>query len=555
MRLRTTLTLAFIGLSLLQVFLVVPVALRNVNTLLNQQHTLRMNEVDTAARASLDRRESEIQRAMNELMQSAALEEVARDAAKVPPPPSVTQAARALMAPRGLSVLAVLDEKGRTLSSGHFPARLFEEDPGLWSVTQKQKDVLVPQVVDLPGAEGVVQAPALVTARAVDYGDTRVWVVGGVLLDQAFVDELSKLVGTKVEVVGPTGWKMSSGFAASPTTTRILEYPPAAEVRLVLSRAGLRATAEEIVESFLLLAATGGLLALVLGMLVSRRITRPVEALTEAARRLGSGQLDATVTTRASGEVRTLVETFNRMMGELKTTTDKLVASERVAAWQEVARRLAHEVKNPLTPIRMSLETLLAWADKDPARTAQAIKDSAPAVLEEVERLRRIVDEFSRFARLPKPELAPLDLSELAGQVLSLYSERPVAGPGSPVLRYQTSLPKGLRVRADKDQLTQVLVNLVKNAEEAMAATGGTVRVSTVTEGSSAVLRVADEGPGVPEENRSRLFEPYVTTKSDGTGLGLAIAARICQEHQGSLSLDDAPKGATFAVRLPLDGA
>jgi two-component system, NtrC family, nitrogen regulation sensor histidine kinase NtrY len=100
-----------------------------------------------------------------------------------------------------------------------------------------------------------------------------------------------------------------------------------------------------------------------------------------------------------------------------------------------------------------------------------------------------------------------------------------------------------------------VLVNLVKNAEEAMASSGGTVRVSTATENGKAVLRVADEGPGVPEEARSRLFEPYVTTKSDGTGLGLAIAARICQEHQGSLSLDDAPKGATFAVRLPLEGA
>lgn len=554
MRLRTTLTLAFIGLSLLQVFLVVPVALRNVGGVLVEQHNRRVEEVQTAALASLDRRTGEVHRAMNELMQSTALEEVARDAARVPPPPTVTQAARALMAPRGLSVLAVLDEKGRTLSSGHFPARLFEEDPALWSVTQKPKDALVPLVVDLPGAEGVLKGPALLTARAVDYGDTRVWVVGGVLLDAAFAEELSRLVGARVEVLGPPGWTAAAGSARPPTTETAFEYAPAATVRVLLSRAELLATRDEVIEAFALLAASGALLALVLGVLMSRRITRPVEALTEAARKLGSGQLDATVTTRASGEVKTLVETFNRMMGELKATTDKLVASERVAAWQEVARRLAHEVKNPLTPIRMSVETLLALAAKNPSRTAQAIQEAAPAVLEEVDRLRRIVDEFSRFARLPRPELQPVDLSELAGQVLSLYAERPVAGPGSPTLRYQTSLPSGLKVRADKDQLTQVLVNLVKNAEEAMAQTGGTVSVSAAAEGKTAVLRVADEGPGVPPEARSRLFEPYVTTKADGTGLGLAIAARICQEHQGSLSLDDAPRGATFAVRLPLEG-
>lgn len=553
MRLRTTLTLAFIGLSLLQVALVVPLALRNVSALLEEQLDSRVDQVQTAARASLDRRGGEVHRAMNELAQSTALEEVARDAARVPPPPSVTQAARALMAPRGLSVLAVLDEKGRTLSSGHLPARLFEEDPGLWGVTQKPKGALVPQVVDLPGAQGLVQAPALVTARAVDYGDTRVWIVGGVLLDTTFAEELSRLVGARVEISGPAGWTVASGTAPPPSVLATLDFTPAARLRLLVSRADLAATRDEVLRAFLLLAASGALLALVLGVAVSRRITRPVEALTDAARRLGAGQLDARVTTRASGEVKTLVETFNRMMAELKGTTEKLVASERVAAWQEVARRLAHEVKNPLTPIRMSLETLLALAQRDPSRTAKAISESAPAVLEEVERLRRIVDEFSRFARLPRPELAPLDLSELAGQVLSLYAERPIAGPGSPTLRYQTALERGLKVQADKDQLTQVLVNLVKNAEEAMAATGGTITVSARAEGPSAVLRVADEGPGVPPDARARIFEPYITTKSDGTGLGLAIAARICQEHQGSLSLDDAPRGATFAVRLPLE--
>jgi two-component system, NtrC family, nitrogen regulation sensor histidine kinase NtrY len=167
-------------------------------------------------------------------------------------------------------------------------------------------------------------------------------------------------------------------------------------------------------------------------------------------------------------------------------------------------------------------------------------------VLEEVDRLKRIVDEFSQFARLPRPVLAPLSLSELTQQVMALYA--PHDG-----LRYVVELGDGPQVLGDRDQLTQVLVNLVKNAEEAMAPLGGgTVTVKTFAEGRDVVLEVSDQGPGIPAELKARLFEPYVTSKPQGTGLGLAIALRIAQEHDGRLVADDAAdRGARFRLLLP----
>jgi two-component system nitrogen regulation sensor histidine kinase NtrY len=328
---------------------------------------------------------------------------------------------------------------------------------------------------------------------------------------------------------------------------RWIDLMPAARIRLSISATAYRAAQRGVANAFAFLVAVGVTSALLLGLFVSRRITRPVEALTDAARRVAQGELGARVATRASGEVGELVATFNRMMAELRETTERLVASERVAAWQEVARRLAHEIKNPLTPIQMSLETLLAAERTQNPQFQRLFHESAGAVLEEVERLRRIVDEFSRFARLPKPKLAPLDLSELTGQVLSLYAAPPAG------VKLEQELAPSLRVVGDRDQLTQVIVNLVKNAEEAVSG-GGRVRIHARTADGTVHLEVADSGPGIKPEDRQRIFEPYFTTKAGGTGLGLAIAARIAQEHGGRLEAGGTyGEGAVFTLVLPLD--
>jgi signal transduction histidine kinase len=210
-----------------------------------------------------------------------------------------------------------------------------------------------------------------------------------------------------------------------------------------------------------------------------------------------------------------------------------------------VARALAHELKNPLTPIAMSVE-LLRDARNRPD-FPEVLEEATRAIGEEVRRLRRIVDEFSRFARLPLPTLRPVPAGELAAALLALY---PAPPPGVELVRaVEAGLPE---VRADRDQVLQVLHNLVKNALEAMAG-GGRLTLGARREGGEVVFEVADTGPGVPPEVLPRIFEPYVTTKPGGTGLGLAIAERIVQEHAGRLGVASRPgAGATFSVRLPV---
>jgi signal transduction histidine kinase len=548
MRLRWTLALAFISLSVLQVAVVVPLALRNLSALLSSQQEARVDQLMVTVEAEAQRVQDDVRRSMDELAQSQALEDVARDAARVPAPAHVTTAATALMTPRGLDVLALLDEQGRTLSSGHLPARLGEPDDPLFGVTKHTPRGVTATRVELSGADGLVSAPALVTARPIDYGERRVWAVGGVLLTEARAKDLAKLTGGKVEIVSDGVPHATAGKAAPPTITRTLPVGDVATVRLTFSQADLVETRSEVLRAFLGLAGVGLLLSVVLGFLVSRRITRPVEALTDAALKIGGGTPGVKVDEpKAAGELKTLIDTFNRMTGDLKDATDKLVASERVAAWQEVARRLAHEIKNPLTPIRMSLETLLAASQRGPLddRFKGLFTESARAVLEEVDRLKRIVDEFSQFARLPHPQLAQHDLAEVMQAVMSLYA--PHDG-----ITFEVALEKGSLVSVDRDQLTQVLVNLVKNAEEAMAGRTGAIHVRVKKSTAEVLLEVEDEGPGIPADLKARLFEPYVTTKPQGTGLGLAIALRICQEHSGRLEAADGAKGgALFRVTLP----
>ncbi|MCY1021265.1 ATP-binding protein [Pyxidicoccus sp. MSG2] len=546
MRLRTRLALAFTLLAVVPLAVVVPPTRTRLRDTLSRELDARMAAAITSAQESLERSGANARRAVEELVDSPAMEDLAREARESPTRAIQAGTAEGLMRSRGLTVLALFDRGGTVLSSGHLPARRGDPDPALFAVTQEKSPKPVPVRVEVRTPSGLRQLPALVTARPVDYGDLRLWAVGGVLLDEGLAQHLARLTQAQVTLMSGDTELARAGDAEPPTMARTLPLGETATVRFVFSRAAANEAEQGVMRAFLLLAGLGGTFAVLLGLLVSRWMTRPVEALTEGARRVAEGALDAQVAVEASGEVGELVRTFNRMTGELKATTERLVASERVAAWQEVARRLAHEIKNPLTPIRMSLETLLAAQEARHPRFPDMFKESAGVVLEEVDRLRRIVDEFSRFARMPKPQLAPVDLGELVQSVLSLYAAPPEG------IQILPSLQTGVVAKVDRDQLTQVLVNLVKNAEEAMKEKGGALRVRVKGTEADAIVEVEDSGPGIPPEHRARIFEPYFTTKEGGTGLGLAIAARILQEHGGKLDVTGEPgQGARFIVVLP----
>ncbi len=225
----------------------------------------------------------------------------------------------------------------------------------------------------------------------------------------------------------------------------------------------------------------------------------------------------------------------------------RLLQAQRYAAWGEVARRLAHEIKNPLTPIQLSAERLEhRLADKlDPA-DAQMLSRSTRTIVSQVSQLKGMVDAFSQYARTPDTQLQPLDLNQLVRDVLALYE-----GHKSVVtLSLDDSLPP---VLGDPARLRQVIHNLLQNAEHAVSATTpARIHVRTTAEGHGALLEVSDNGAGFPPEILSRAFEPYVTTKAKGTGLGLAIVKKIVEEHSGSIQLSNAgDAGAQVRIRLP----
>ena len=246
-------------------------------------------------------------------------------------------------------------------------------------------------------------------------------------------------------------------------------------------------------------------------------------------------------------------ESFDKMLEDLAAMRRRLAATTRVAAWREVARRVAHEVKNPLAPIRAAVETLRRLRARNDPEFDEYFDEATRTVLDEVHRIANIVTEFTRFARLPAPQPQDVEVMELARQVVRLHE----AGSKAKVQVVVARVPP--TVRADRDQIVQVLTNLVQNALDAVADKGeaGEVRVALGTEGTGMVtVTVSDNGPGIAPEIAARLFEPYATTKRHGTGLGLAIAQRIAIEHNGELSYVPSPagSGASFRLVLPVEG-
>jgi two-component system nitrogen regulation sensor histidine kinase NtrY len=225
-----------------------------------------------------------------------------------------------------------------------------------------------------------------------------------------------------------------------------------------------------------------------------------------------------------------------------------LMRAQKVAAWGEVARKLAHEIKNPLTPIQLSAQRVRkAWLKNAPD-FEKILTESTIAIVEEVEALKNLVDEFAQFARLPAANLAPASLHEVVDQTLSLYD-----GLFAGVRIHRRLAPELPPLRLDADQMKRALINLVDNAIE---ATGRRGTVTIVTEfdpsGARARLSVADDGPGIAPEDKDHLFVPHFSTKKRGSGLGLAIVSRIVQEHHGTIRVEEnQPQGARFVVELP----
>jgi nitrogen fixation/metabolism regulation signal transduction histidine kinase len=307
---------------------------------------------------------------------------------------------------------------------------------------------------------------------------------------------------------------------------------------------------------------TGGAaiaLALVFALALARNLSRPIVALAHETREVVRGE-PKHVRGRGGKEIAALAEAFNTTMDELLAMRRRLAVTERIAARREVARQIAHEIKNPLAPIRAAVETLRRLRMRDDAAFDEYFEEATTTVLGEVHRIANIVTEFTRFNRMPPPNPEPIDLVQVARGVVTLHASAPDGGeataPGKPrVELVAEAIPM---VMADRDQIIQVLTNLIQNGLDAASSVRPDPRVTLTLgplPGERVRVVVRDNGPGVPEAFLPRLFEPYATTKEKGTGLGLAIVQRIVFEHGGEITYRKAQKGgAVFEIALPIAG-
>jgi two-component system, NtrC family, nitrogen regulation sensor histidine kinase NtrY len=468
--------------------------------------------------------------------------------------------ARMLRGPLKLDVLLVTDSDSMVLIAPHYRPAQHEPARARTEVAARTRGQPFFAREPIIRGDQISQELVVESARNESRSPYQVTVVGGRIINRETLAQLRQDQAVDARIVDARGTVLvavTHGWAAGGPPIRLplvgADGQPVAWIEMAVSQAELETLLRQVT---LLSAGLGGaaLVAVVLlGLLVSTRMTRDLDELVVGAQAASRGDLDHQVPVRTRDEIGAVAEAFNTMMNDLTESKEKLVIAERVAAWQEIARRLAHEIKNPLTPIQMSVETLRKTHANHHPSFDEIFEESTSTVLEEAARLKRIVSEFSEFARLPKPEKRRLDLNEIVTSAVSLYQGSIAVEPD-----LAANLP---HIEADRDQLSQLLLNLVENARDALPE-GASARIRIQTRvmrpGRSVALVVEDSGPGIASDERERIFTPYYTTKhaSGGTGLGLAIVHRIVSDHGGRIVVTDSTLGgARFVVELPIPGS
>ena len=310
---------------------------------------------------------------------------------------------------------------------------------------------------------------------------------------------------------------------------------------------------QQLMSILLIIGGVGLILVYIVSYIVGLQMTKPINQLAVGATEIASGNLEQQVAIQSRDEIGRLAGTFNQMAATLKTSIEKQLAAERRAAWGDAARWVVHEIKNPLFPIRLSIENMqraYRSGDTQPTRFDEIFVQCTGIVIEEVERLQRLVDEFDQFARMPTPKRELSDLNQIVQNVVNLYAE------SAENIQIETNLASNLRpLSLDSEQITQALGNLIKNAIEAMPD-GGTLNLSTQLASERKMqINIQDTGIGMSPETLAQIFEPYYTTKDTGTGLGMAIVQRIITDHDGEIFVEsEEGSGTTVSIELGADG-
>lgn len=578
MTLRTRLLLMFTVVVVATVALVEALVARTTRGAFERVENQRVNDLVAQFRREFARRGDEIVRAVNGI----AASDMATGIALAPDPAANYNEAATMAAAQGLDLLELVSGDGAIISSAEWPARFGYREEWLAGTTGWKSRGAFLRREELP--DGV--ALALVAVGETRAGDRTLYVAGGQRLDRGFLSTLVLPAGMRVLLyrnleprISPA--QLIDANGAVPQTAQFLPLIEEAlrEPRDMTQTLGSGITSEvfhvlpltgatnnvlgllligssraELVEleAFLrytavALGAGGILVGIVLAWWATARVTRPVRSLALSAGKVAAGNWDTTVEIQSKDEVGQLALAFNRMTRELAAQRERLLQAERVAAWRELARRLAHELKNPLFPLQITVENMQRAREQYPQEFDEVFREGTATLIAELGNLKQIIARFSDFAKMPAPEMQVVDLNELALHTVKLFEPQFARAGIKSVTEFDQALP---RVPADPEQMTRALRNLVLNAIDAMPG-GGTLTIRTRVGETGALLEISDTGQGLTPEECERLFTPYYTTKTHGTGLGLAIVQSVISDHRGRISVESQPgKGTTFRIEL-----
>ena len=495
-----------------------------------------------------------------------------------------------------LDFVEIVDSQGIIISSAQWPAKFGYPEaafPGLPAAAEsgaflKQEEL----------QEGT--ALGLFAVRRTHVGERPVYAIGGRRLDKSFLSQLDLPAGTRALLYQNRGQHFSAELLVDPLATPgqnshlekleplidavrsqnremsglvhwsgdaaedeifqaiPLESAGADNSRSLLGILLLGNSRRSYVElqrrirwAALLVGGGGIALAILLSSWAAARVTRPVERLAYAAKQVAAGDWHAQVEVAGGGELAQLAEAFNRMTAELLTQRERLVQAERVAAWRELARRLAHELKNPLFPLQLTVENLVRARRQSPEQFEEVFREGSRTLLAELSNLNTIIGRFSEFSKMPHPQLRQVQVNDVIQGVVQLLQAQ-FQAPGRPEIRCDLQLDGRAEViAADAELLHRAISNLVLNAMDAMPQ-GGVITLATRNERDRIRITITDTGLGLTPEEMERIFTPYYTSKQHGTGLGLAIVQSVVSDHKGTISVQSEPgRGATFVIELP----
>jgi len=500
------------------------------------------------------------------------------------PAPYLNRAA-ALAQEYQLDFLEIVSSDGSIVSSAQWPARFGYKETAVTASNRK------PFLKEESLPDGSSQI-GLFAVSALRGGEKPVYLVGGTRLDHEFLAGLPALVGTEIflyrnfnpgfdphSLIGVNGnvenaapyQPLIDQSRASGQDSEAVVYPTGkpedsvdmtaiplkiddGKVMAVLivanSRRGMVEVQQHIKAIAYGVAGVGILFAIAASLWITARVSRPIEQLARAAGQVADGRWETRVSIGSHDEVGLLAHSFNRMTSQLAEQRDRLVQAERVAAWRELARRLAHELKNPLFPLQLTVENMVRARRLPPEQYDEVFEESTATLMAEIANLKTIIGRFSDFSKMPKPQESNLDVRDVIRGVLALFA--PTLDQREQSIALKTEIaPDPLMVSADAELLHRALSNLVLNAIDAMPD-GGTLTAIAARKGDVVQIRISDTGTGLTPEECQRLFTPYYTTKQHGTGLGLAIAQSVVADHHGTITVESVQgSGATFVIELP----